>query len=211
MKKIDVAEKGRMIIRVNSHGKQAHGSTPEFGINAINKLSEFIAKMEKTELSYKAHDILIKPTVNLGIIKGGAAANIVPATCEAIFDVRYLPGQSAEGIVGEFKSVANTVENGQFDFEVEANEQPHEMDPNNDLVKAIQINSENILGWVPETFGLGGRTFAKPFNLGGIQAVGFGPGDESAFHTSNEYLEIKQMLQFTELITCVAVDLLGTK
>lgn len=211
MKKIDIAEKGRMVIKVMSHGKQAHGSTPELGINAINKMSEFITKMEQTELSYKAHDILIKPTMNLGLIKGGAAVNIVPGSCEATFDIRYLPGQNANTITSEFKTAANTVENGNFDFEILEDEEPHELNPENDLVKAIQINSEDVLGWTPETMGLGGRTFAKPFNLGGIQAVGFGPGDESAFHVSNEYLEIKQMLQFIEVIACVAVDLLGTK
>lgn len=211
MKKIDIAEKGRMVIKVTSVGKQAHGSTPELGINAVNKMAQFIAKMENYELKYKAHDILIRPSVNLGLIKGGAAANIVPASCDATFDIRYLPGQSSESIVNEMKTVANTVENGNFRFEVESDEGPHEIDPENVLVKVIQENSRDILGFTPEAFGLGGRTFAKPFNLGGIIAVGFGPGDDEAFHISNEYIDIKQMLQFTELITCVAVDLLGTK
>lgn len=211
MKKIDVAEKGRLVVKVTSGGKQAHGSTPELGINAINKMSEFVTKLESHELSYKAHDILIKPTVNLGLIKGGAGINIVPASCDATFDIRYLPGQTAELIVSELKTVANTVENGNFDFEIEEDEAPHEVDPNNDLVKSIQENSQDLLGLTPEIFGMGGRTFAKPFNLGGIQAVGFGPGDDKAFHISNEYLEIKQMIQFSELIACIAIDLLGVK
>lgn len=208
MKKIDIAEKGVLRFKVTSFGKQAHGSTPEKGVNAINKMAQFIANAEKLKLSFKPHDILIKPTVNLGVIKGGAAPNIVPDTCEAVFDVRYLPSQNAEGILNEFKACTKGIDDVRFEFEITDNDPPHEINPDNELVKTIQMNAETVLGFKPETIGMGGKTFAKTFNLGGIQAVGFGPGDEDAFHVSNEYLEIKQMIKFAELLACISVDLL---
>jgi len=211
MKVIDVAEKGRMVLNVTSFGKQAHGSTPEHGINAIANMAEFLTRVEKMELQYNNHQVLGRPTVNLGLLSGGSAANIVPASCKATFDIRYVPGQTAEGIKEEFAKCANGITNGKFEFEIESNEVPHEMNPNNELVETIKVNTQDVLGFTPETVGLGGRSFAKPFNIGGILAVGFGPGDEEAFHVSNEYQDIEQLVQFAELISCIAIDLLGTK
>lgn len=211
MKKIDIAEKGRAVIKVKSLGKQAHGSTPELGINAVSKLAQFITNADKIELKYQPHDILKKPSINLGIVKGGSAANVVPNTAEATFDIRYLPGQSAKGLIEEFKSCAAGIKDGKFEFEIEDDNPPHQIDPDNILVKAIQSNAQEILGFKPEPFGMGGGTFAKPFNLAGIQAVGFGPGEDKVFHVENEYLDIEEMVNFSMLIACISCDLLGVK
>jgi acetylornithine deacetylase/succinyl-diaminopimelate desuccinylase family protein len=211
MKKIDIAEKGRAVIKVKSIGKQAHGSTPELGINAVEKLAQFIVAVEKLEMKYKPHDILKQPSRNLGVIKGGSAVNNVPNVAEATYDIRYLPGQSAEGLIAELRGCAKGIKDGKFEFELMDDNPPHQVDPNHMLVKVIQKNAKEILGVVPETFGMGGGTFAKPFNIAGISAVGFGPGEEQCFHVSNEYLEIDEMLQFIELIACISCDLLGTK
>jgi len=211
MKMIDVAEKGRVCVKVTSTGKQAHGSTPELGINAIEKLAQFVAKVEKMEMKYEPHDVLGKPSRNLGLTKGGSAVNNVPNSAEVIYDIRYVPGQSAEGLIAELKECAEGIADGKFEFEIEDNVPPHQVDPNCDLVKAIQSNTKELMGYEPQTFGIGGGTFCKPFNLSGIAAVGFGPGESEVFHVANEYLDIEEMLEFTELIACIACDLLGTK
>jgi len=211
MRKIDIAEKGRTCIKVTAIGKQAHGSTPELGVNAIEKLSYFIQKAMKLELKYTPHPLLKSPTINLGLIKGGAAANIVAGTCEAVFDIRYLPGMSADEIIEELRSCEKGIQDVKFEYEILDNNLPHEISPDNELVASIQKNAESIVGFKPETYGLGGGTFAKPFNHGGIKAVAWGPGDDSAFHVSNEFLDIDQMLDFTLLIACIAVDLLGAE
>lgn len=209
MKNIDIAEKGRAVLKVTSIGKQAHGATPEKGINAVFKMAQFLNNVEKIELTYKPHDTLKKPTLNLGIIKGGAVANSVADTCEVILDIRYLPGQTTETIIADLKKCTEGIKDGNFRFDVEDDNLPHQLDPDNELVAAIQRNAEAVLGIRPEPIGQGGGTFAKGFNLCGIKAVGFGPGDDNAFHVSNEYLEIEQMLQFAELLACISVDLLG--
>jgi len=211
MKKIDVAEKGRMVLKVTAIGKQAHGSTPELGVNAISNMARFIDRASKLQLSYQPHKILDKPSINLGIIRGGDAANIVAGSCEATFDIRYLPGQTAEGVLSEFKQCEEGIGDVRFEYEIMENSLPHEISPDNELVSAIQKNTQELFGYKPEPFGIGGGTFAKPFNLGGIKAVAFGPGDELAYHISNEYLDIDQMLDFTLLIACIAVDLLGAE
>lgn len=162
MMKIDIAEKGRTVIKVKSHGKQAHGSTPELGINAIEKLAHFIAKVEKFELKHEHHPILKKPSVNLGIIRGGSAANNVANYAEAIYDIRYVPGQSAEGIVADMRSCTEGIKDGRFEFEILDNNPPHQVDPDNILVKTIQSNAREIIGREPEPFGMGEGPLLSP-------------------------------------------------
>jgi len=66
-----------------------------------------------------------------------------------------------------------------------------------------------VLGFRPEPFGIGGGTFAKAFNLGGIPAVGFGPGLEDQFHVVNEAIELEELVQFSLVAALIACDLLG--
>ena len=41
MKEIDIAEKGRLVIKITTIGKQAHASTPDKGIIEIQQLIDF--------------------------------------------------------------------------------------------------------------------------------------------------------------------------
>lgn len=207
MKSIDVAEKGRIVVQATSKGKQAHGSTPELGVNAIFPMARFLTLAEKLDLEYVEHPYLGGWTMNLGEIRGGAAANIVPAECVVFFDFRLVPGQTTDQVLDKLKEFAAEA-GGEFEFTIQGGTEPHEIDPDNDLVKAIKANSIDVLGFEPEPYGLGGGTFAKTLNLHGITAVGFGPGDDTAFHVADEFVEIGQLVQFAELISLVAVDLL---
>ena len=74
---------------------------------------------------------------------------------------------------------------------------------------SIILFSVLYLEFTPEPFGMGGGTFAKDLNHKGIIAVGFGPGDGEAAHIANEYVEIKQLVDFAYLICMVALDLLN--
>ncbi|MBN1550667.1 ArgE/DapE family deacylase [bacterium] len=206
MHKIDIAEKGRLVINVKAKGKQAHGSTPHLGVNAINKMANFLAIFEKYTLLHETDPILRHPSVNVGEIRGGAAANIVPSECYCDIDIRIVPGQTPESVRQEIKALSMKVSD---DFEVTLADGtlPHAINPDNLLVKSIQENARTYFDFTPEPFGLGGGTFAKGMNQHGILAVGFGPGDDTAFHMANEFVDIEQLVTFTHLICLIAIDL----
>jgi acetylornithine deacetylase/succinyl-diaminopimelate desuccinylase family protein len=206
MLKIDIAEKGRVELSVTAVGKQAHGSTPERGVNAITMMARFLARLEGHTLEHTPDPILGGPTVNVGVIRGGAAANIVPAECVATIDLRLVPGQTPEGVVEELRALAAET-GGELRFSIEEASRPHAIDPDNELVRAIQANCERFFGFRPEPYGLGGGTFAKGLNLNGIAAVGFGPGDDEAFHVADEFVSIRQLLDFACILCLVALDL----
>ncbi|MBU0713231.1 ArgE/DapE family deacylase [bacterium] len=208
MKFIDIAEKGRTVFKIIAIGKQAHGSTPERGINAIYMMAKMVNEIEKLKFNYEVHPVLGHPSLNLGEIQGGAAPNIVPGTCMIYIDIRSLPGMTKDGVIAQLQDCADKVKNGKFEIKLMAWSEPHAISPENELVDAIQANAKEILGFVPVTGGQGGGTYAKTLNLKGVMAVGWGPGDDNAFHVANEYVEIQQLVDFA-LLTCLcAVDLL---
>jgi len=208
MRSIDIAEKGRIVIKIMAIGKQAHGSTPERGINAVYMMARLVNEIEKLTFDYQVHPVLGHPTLNLGEIHGGAAPNIVPGTCTIYLDIRSIPGMTQKGVIGQLEDCIKVVKNGKFEINIISWNEPHAISPKNELVDAIQVNAREVLGFVPEPIGQGGGTYAKTLNLNGVMAVGWGPGDDNAFHVANEYVEIQQLLDFALLACLCAVDLL---
>jgi len=210
MKVIDVAEKGGVKIKVTAIGKQAHASTPEKGINAINMLVEFLYFFNKEfKFDYTPHPLLGDPTVNVGVIDGGAASNIVPGSCSVVIDMRTIPGITIEQIEKKITTIFGKVKNSNLKFEVVSASTPHSISPEINLVKFIQKYGEEVLGFKPEPIGIGGGTFAKPLCLKGCNAVGWGIGNEDTFHVANEYIEIEELINFAKLTCLIASDLLA--
>ncbi|MBI2560640.1 MAG: M20/M25/M40 family metallo-hydrolase [Planctomycetes bacterium] len=55
MRLIDVSEKGNLFLEIVSYGKQAHGSTPEKGINAIWNMIELLNQLKEMKFSCTSH------------------------------------------------------------------------------------------------------------------------------------------------------------
>jgi len=60
---------------------------------------------QKLKLEFTPHKLLEKPTVNLGLVSGGSAPNTVAGDASATFDIRTLPGHTAEGIKSAFDKI----------------------------------------------------------------------------------------------------------
>jgi len=73
--KIAIASKGALRAEVSARGKMAHSAYPEVGDSAIDKLVEALARLRRMELPVDAE---VGPsTMNIGIIEGGRAPNVV--------------------------------------------------------------------------------------------------------------------------------------
>lgn len=193
MKEINVAEKGRVLLKVRARGRQAHAMNPDKGVSAIQAMARFLTALESYIPSHQVHSILGGPTVNAGLIRGGMAPNAVAADCEVTLDVRYVPSQTARGIRDEVKAIADAaaIPGSTFEVEIFRDALPCEVPADAPIVKAI-------LGQAPEAkvVGSGGGTFAKPLVLAGIQAVGWAPGNEATYHEPNEEIEVEQLVVF---------------
>ncbi|HET6374374.1 MAG TPA: M20/M25/M40 family metallo-hydrolase [Candidatus Polarisedimenticolia bacterium] len=208
MKEINVAEKGRVVLKVRAKGKQAHAMNPAKGVSAIHAMGRFLVALEGCSLVHTAHPILGGPTINAGLIRGGIAPNAVPADCELTVDIRYVPSQSAEKIREEIRALAETVRlpGATFDVEITQNALPCEVPPDAPIVRTILKHAPDAV-----VIGSGGGTFAKPLVLAGIQAVGWAPGNEATYHEPNEEIEIEQLTVFAGRLANLALEICSSR
>jgi len=209
MKEINVAEKGRVVLKARARGKQAHAMDPAKGVNAIQATARFLAALERTSLRHRPHPILGGPTINTGLIRGGVAPNAVPADCETTLDIRYVPGQTAEGIRAELQAVADGALGGSgglpgatIAIEIQQDALPCEVSPQAPIVKRILRHAPDA-----RVVGSGGGTFAKDLVLMGVDAVGWAPGDEATYHQPNEEIEIVQLVTFAGRLASLALEI----
>ena len=74
--KIAVASKGAFRVQVTASGKMAHSAYPELGESAIEKLLAALDRLCKMELPVNPE---VGPcTLNIGLIEGGRAPNVIP-------------------------------------------------------------------------------------------------------------------------------------
>jgi acetylornithine deacetylase len=86
--KLVIASKGNLRIDVRARGKMAHSAYPHLGVNAIDKLLDVLADLRKIPLP--VNPVLGPSTMNIGVITGGRAANVVPDEATAQILIRIV-------------------------------------------------------------------------------------------------------------------------
>jgi succinyl-diaminopimelate desuccinylase len=213
MREVNIAEKGRVLLKIKARGKQAHAMEPAKGVNAINAMSRFLVALQNTRLRHRAHPVLGGPTVNTGLVRGGVAPNAVPADCEATLDIRYVPGQTGDGIRAEVQALADEaiwgpgeVAAGSISVEIIQDALPCEVAPDAPIVKRILRHAPDA-----KITGSGGGTFAKDLVLMGVDAVGWSCGDEATYHQPNEEIEVEQLVTFAGRLANLAFEIANEK
>ena len=213
MNMIDVAEKGLLFVHVTSFGKQAHGSTPEKGVNAVWNMVDLLDRLRRCPLPAVDHPFLTPATLNLGMISGGAAPNIVPGKCEVTLDIRYPGSQRKEDILRHIQeAVDETVRENptaKLTFDVQSELAPSEVATDLPIVPVIQRHTQAVLGRAPVMLGMSGATVTKQLIAKGIPAVGFAPGDDDAPHTANESVSIQELMDFAKVLSRICLDYLS--
>jgi acetylornithine deacetylase len=91
--------KGSLRVTVRTRGKEAHSAYSQLGESAIEPLLQLLPTIH--QLPLPSDSVLGETTVNIGTIRGGTAANIVPAHAEAELMIR---------LVGDVKPVKKLVQ-----------------------------------------------------------------------------------------------------
>ena len=183
---------------VTVHGRAAHaGSEPEKGINAIRVAAEAIAAMPLGRIDEET-------VANIGVIKGGTVANIVP-------DKVFIKGQArsrnddklrrqTEAMVRELEEAAAR-HGATLDLLSERAYHGYRLEedaPIRRLVEAAML----IIGLDPLPAASGGGSDANIFNRAGIESVPLSTG-MSAVHTKDEHIAIADMVGCAELLLTI--------
>jgi acetylornithine deacetylase len=105
--RVALASKGALNVMIRAHGKMGHSAYPELGESAIHKLIPVMDRMLRMKLPSdpEAGD----STLNIGLIEGGYAPNVIADEASATVLVR-LVGPSEEIRAGLQKAAGNDAE-----------------------------------------------------------------------------------------------------
>lgn len=191
--KVVIGHKGALWLDITTYGKTAHGSMPEKGINAIEKMTKVIQLIEqlKLEWTYTA-DVLGKSSMAVTTIQGGVQTNVIPDSCSITVDIRTVPPQSHQHIFEKLTLHLNTLSQSEPNFSFTLKKRLDRPSiftdkKSNIIKKALSLNNfEN-----DECYGVSYYTDAAVLNPNSsIPTLIYGPGDESLAHQPNEWVDI---------------------
>jgi acetylornithine deacetylase len=183
--RLSIGQKGTLRVDLQATGKAAHSAYPEDGVSAIAALLDTIERIRRMALPV---DPLLGPsTLNLGLINGGVAPNVVPASASAQLLVRTVePTDPLKAAIRKLVSPEVTVE-----FPVEL---------------PCYKGGSAPAGW--DTIVV---SYASdlPFLASWGEGYQLGPGTIRVAHSPTEHIRKDDLLRGVELYVRLATDLLA--
>jgi len=193
------AHKGALWLIIEVFGTAAHGSNPHLGLNAIVGMMEVIALLQREmELERQAlvHELLGEPSLNIGLIRGGTAVNIVPDSCRIEVDCRMLPGREHEHFLARLRHGLAALQQADrirgYRIELMKNGPPFYTDAGSALVARRRAGWRRA-GRPALTDGAAWYSDAGPFSQVCPDVAVFGPGSIRQAHTADEYIELDSL------------------
>jgi acetylornithine deacetylase len=198
------AHKGPVWFDVETKGRACHASLPEKGINAIETMSrivEYVSGPWQESLRQETHPLLGHSTACVTTIEGGSKVNIIPDRCRAQIDGRFVPGRTADEIEADLRKRLQAHLDADEKFTLTVNKAHTALDcpPDAPVVQALLEVCHPITGQ-RQPSGVNYFADTGPFSAAGIPSVLFGPGDIAQAHTADEFLELEQLYQATEIL-----------
>jgi acetylornithine deacetylase/succinyl-diaminopimelate desuccinylase-like protein len=198
--RVITAHKGDLWLELSTRGTAAHGARPELGDNAIHRMARVVHALETkyaAQLRRRRHPLLGHATVNVGMIHGGRQPNIVPDSCSIRIDRRTIPGEKdarvKRDLVHFLRRQGETVH--LTDTKAEEPAPPLETAVSHPLVKHFLA-----IAGQRRPAGVDFFTDAGVLASAGIPSVVFGPGNIAQAHTIDEWVEMRQVEQATNLL-----------
>ncbi len=201
MKVID-GHKGIASFKVKVTGYTTHSSQTDRGVSAVEAAAKLIVKiteMRERRAAAADKDSPFDPpysTMTVNVARGGTQLNIMAGEAEFQWDMRVIPGDSREDIIGEFTDYARGVEaemrakaaGCRIEIEQLTNAPalaPEANNPAADIAKAISgHNGTEVVSYAAE---------AGQFQEAGFSVVICGPGSIDQAHQPDEFITLEQV------------------
>lgn len=188
--RLGLASKGVLRAAVKASGRMAHSAYPELGESAIHKLVEALSRV--LEIKLPVSDDVGPSTLNIGLIEGGRAPNVIADHAVGQVMVR-LVGDSDETRVALQQAVAGLAD---IDFTLE--------------IPFVRLDAAER---VAEQAGLGTMIAAFTTDIPALTAWGepllLGPGSIHVAHTPHEKLAKRELMTAIDLYAEIAGRLVG--
>ena len=187
------AHKGFIWLEAEFEGRAAHGSRPEEGVDAIEHAARYLVALDalRRTISERApHPLLGTGSFHAGTIEGGTAPSVYPDRCKLVIERRTLPGESAEDVVAEFRTVLSDPSGpgGEVSLTQGLTRPGTEVDVESELVRGLLAACE-AHGRTPVVEGMTAWVDAAFLNEVGVPSVCFGPGSIAKAHSADEWVD----------------------
>jgi acetylornithine deacetylase/succinyl-diaminopimelate desuccinylase family protein len=212
--RLGLAQRGGAWITAVAHGRAAHGSTPQLGVNAITSMARLLLRLPEV-LPDREHPLVGRPTVNAAIVTGGRAPNVVPDRCELDVDRRIVPGETSPAAVLEpFERLAASIraEHPEVELEFRIREWTDAAEAPGDspIAEVCREAVREETGSVPVDHGFTGITDARFYvNEARIPTVVLGPGSLAVAHTVDESVGLEDLVRAARVYARAFVGFLG--
>jgi len=180
------ASKGTLRVEVIAKGRMAHSAYPELGESAIDKLLEALHRLRNVKLP--TAEGIGPSTVNIGVIEGGRAPNVIPdhARAKLLYRLVGPSDQLRRDIVEAVGDLA------QVDFTLE--------------IPFLRLRTLEGLPTMVAAF-----TTDIPALSHWGEPLLLGPGSIQVAHTAGEYVEKKQLSDAVDLYCAIAKKLVAAQ
>jgi acetylornithine deacetylase len=198
-----VAHRGWVAFDIETHGRAAHGSRPDLGIDAIAKMGPVLTAIEALHGSLQTrpgHPLLGCGSVHASLIEGGQEYSSYPARCLLQGERRTIPGEGREEVEAELRGLLGDSD-GSIAFPF--GRDPMEISADEEIVLAVQAQTGSA-----DVFGAPFWTDAALFVEAGIPAILFGPRGDGA-HAAVEWVELASVERCRDVYVSVAAEFCG--
>lgn len=205
------AGKGYSLAEVVVKGREAHSAYPALGASAIFRAARLVTRLEllADTLKEQVHPAFDPPftTLNVGLIRGGSAKNVLAGECRFTLEWRPIPTQPSSHVVNLVKAAIADEQRQDPDFECEfyvtradfGFETPADSPLISMLEQATGIDSGTV------AFG----TEAAQMMALDSEAVVIGPGDIREAHRTGEFVPIAELEKCAEVLKLAITRLCG--
>ncbi len=197
-----IAGKGYGLARITVDGREAHSAFPQQGVSAISAAVRLISRIETT-FSSQAHgsamDTLFDPprtTLNIGVIQGGTAKNIIPGRCSFLVEWRAIPGEAPAAVLESLRELAAAETDARLSIQVEGLRAEPGFSPASQ--GPLQFRLAEVLGGSPIGISFGSEA-SRLARIAG-EVIVIGPGDMRTAHSDRECVPIAELERWTAVL-----------
>jgi acetylornithine deacetylase len=196
------AGKGYSLAEVVVKGREAHSAYPALGASAVFRAARLINRLESIaeQLKEEQHPAFDPPytTLNVGVIHGGSAKNVLAGECRFTLEWRPIPTQPSDHLLHLFNLAISEEKRSDPDFvcEVDASraDSGFETAPESPLIRLLERETGLNSGTV--AFGTEGAQMQAL----GSEPVVIGPGDIREAHRTGEFVPVRELERCTEIL-----------
>lgn len=203
--KIKIGRRGSLNATISIQGKQGHVAYPQFSMNPIPPLLDYLGQLIKEPLDYGTDSFIASHLEITTVDVGNKVTNIIPCMAKAQFNIRFNPLHTGQSLKQYLQNLKDQIARKfltalQWSLDIDISGEAfinHHKGLHDLMCEAIK----SVTGFIPELDTSGGTSDAR-FLKDICSVIEFGLISDQA-HQVDEHVSIKDLKTLKEIYACV--------